>query len=308
MDADGNARLSGSAAVGGHLVCARCAAVRDAAFLAGRRPTAHQGDIVAIAVCTSTCSAGTPRELRAAAGPALGWGWPPHRGCGGRGGWHRLGECLINGGSDDQGDASDDGDRRGGRAGRAGGQAPSSAVPEEQLVAMLVDRARREGLQLTGQGGLLPQLSLTRRVVATAPTPGCAGSREPRSPPARRRSPHSPATSPLPPRTSTVHATPTTTTRPPPARSWRRPCRAQPSTRSSPWSARADPAPDGPLARQRELASNRREFGPGGRDGCTAVLPAGGAADRDPAPDTAPPGRHRDNGPPGKGYGLTVRP
>ncbi|MER6532003.1 recombinase family protein, partial [Streptomyces sp. NPDC001508] len=30
-------------------------------------------------------------------------------------------ECLINGGSDDQGDASDDGDRRGERAGRAGG-------------------------------------------------------------------------------------------------------------------------------------------------------------------------------------------
>lgn len=31
-------------------------------------------------------------------------------------------------------------------------QAPSSAVSDEQLVAMLVDRARNEGLQLTGRG------------------------------------------------------------------------------------------------------------------------------------------------------------
>jgi hypothetical protein len=41
-------------------------------------------------------------------------------------------------------------------------QAPSSAVSDEQLVAMLVDRARSEGLQLTGEGGLLQQL--TKRV------------------------------------------------------------------------------------------------------------------------------------------------
>ena len=33
-------------------------------------------------------------------------------------------------------------------------QAPSSAVSDEQLVAMLVDRARNEGLQLTGEGGI----------------------------------------------------------------------------------------------------------------------------------------------------------
>lgn len=31
-------------------------------------------------------------------------------------------------------------------------QAPSSAVSDEQLVAMLVDRAQSEGLQLTGEG------------------------------------------------------------------------------------------------------------------------------------------------------------
>ncbi len=40
---------------------------------------------------------------------------------------------------------------------------PSSAVSDEQLVAMLVDRARNDGLQLTGEGGLL-QL-LTKRVL-----------------------------------------------------------------------------------------------------------------------------------------------
>ena len=34
-------------------------------------------------------------------------------------------------------------------------QSPSSAVSDEQLVAMLVDRARNEGLELTGEGGLL---------------------------------------------------------------------------------------------------------------------------------------------------------
>jgi len=32
-------------------------------------------------------------------------------------------------------------------------------VSDEQLVAMLVERARSEGLQLTGQGGLLQQLA-----------------------------------------------------------------------------------------------------------------------------------------------------
>ena len=36
-------------------------------------------------------------------------------------------------------------------------------VSDEQLVAMLVERARSEGLQLTGQGGLLQQL--TKRVL-----------------------------------------------------------------------------------------------------------------------------------------------
>ncbi|OEJ49564.1 transposase [Streptomyces agglomeratus] len=45
-------------------------------------------------------------------------------------------------------------------------QAPSSAVSDEQLVAMLVDRARNEGLQLTGEGGLLQQL--TKRVLESA--------------------------------------------------------------------------------------------------------------------------------------------
>ncbi len=45
-------------------------------------------------------------------------------------------------------------------------QAPPSAVSDEQLVAMLVDRARNEGLQLTGEGGLLQQL--TKRVLESA--------------------------------------------------------------------------------------------------------------------------------------------
>ncbi len=40
------------------------------------------------------------------------------------------------------------------------------AVSDEQLVAMLVERARSEGLQLTGQGGLLQQL--TKRVLESA--------------------------------------------------------------------------------------------------------------------------------------------
>jgi len=40
------------------------------------------------------------------------------------------------------------------------------AASDEQLVAMLVDRARSEGLQLTGEGGLLQQL--TKRVLESA--------------------------------------------------------------------------------------------------------------------------------------------
>lgn len=40
---------------------------------------------------------------------------------------------------------------------RSGQPAP---VSDEQLVAMLVERARSEGLQLTGQGGLLQQLQV----------------------------------------------------------------------------------------------------------------------------------------------------
>ncbi len=44
----------------------------------------------------------------------------------------------------------------------------AEAVPasDEQLVAMLVDRARSEGLQLTGEGGLLQML--TKRVLESA--------------------------------------------------------------------------------------------------------------------------------------------
>lgn len=42
----------------------------------------------------------------------------------------------------------------------------AEAVSDEQLIAMLVDRARTEGLQLTGQGGLLQQL--TKRVLESA--------------------------------------------------------------------------------------------------------------------------------------------
>ncbi|GAA3706363.1 hypothetical protein GCM10023082_00470 [Streptomyces tremellae] len=40
------------------------------------------------------------------------------------------------------------------------------AVSDEQLVAMLVERARSEGLQLTGEGGLLQQLA--KRVLESA--------------------------------------------------------------------------------------------------------------------------------------------
>jgi putative transposase len=42
----------------------------------------------------------------------------------------------------------------------------SSATTDEQLIAMLVDRARNEGLQLAGEGGLLQQL--TMRVLESA--------------------------------------------------------------------------------------------------------------------------------------------
>jgi putative transposase len=45
-------------------------------------------------------------------------------------------------------------------------QEPSSTATEERLIAMLVDRARTEGLQLTGEGGLLQQL--TKRVLESA--------------------------------------------------------------------------------------------------------------------------------------------
>jgi hypothetical protein len=40
------------------------------------------------------------------------------------------------------------------------------ATSDEQLIAMLVDRARSEGLQLTGEGGLLQQL--TKRLLESA--------------------------------------------------------------------------------------------------------------------------------------------
>jgi putative transposase len=43
---------------------------------------------------------------------------------------------------------------------------PAGQVSDEQLVAMLVDRARGDGLKLTGEGGLLQQL--TKRVLESA--------------------------------------------------------------------------------------------------------------------------------------------
>ena len=46
-----------------------------------------------------------------------------------------------------------------------GGGMPSAAS-DEKLIAMLVDRARSEGLQLTGEGGLLQML--TMRVLESA--------------------------------------------------------------------------------------------------------------------------------------------
>ncbi|MET7528036.1 IS256 family transposase, partial [Streptomyces sp900116325] len=42
----------------------------------------------------------------------------------------------------------------------------ASGTSDEQLIAMLVDRARTEGLQLTGEGGLLQQLA--KRVLESA--------------------------------------------------------------------------------------------------------------------------------------------
>lgn len=47
----------------------------------------------------------------------------------------------------------------------AGG--PSTDISDDHLVAMLVDRARGAGLQLTGEGGLLQQ-QLTKRVLESA--------------------------------------------------------------------------------------------------------------------------------------------
>lgn len=37
-------------------------------------------------------------------------------------------------------------------------ESAAEAVSDEQLIAMLVDRARSDGLQLTGEGGLLEEL------------------------------------------------------------------------------------------------------------------------------------------------------
>lgn len=37
----------------------------------------------------------------------------------------------------------------------AAAQPPAGGASDEQLIAMLVDRARSEGLQLSGEGGLL---------------------------------------------------------------------------------------------------------------------------------------------------------
>jgi hypothetical protein len=43
---------------------------------------------------------------------------------------------------------------------------PAGGVTDEQLIAMLVGRARGDGLKLTGEGGLLQQL--TKRVLESA--------------------------------------------------------------------------------------------------------------------------------------------
>ncbi|BCJ55907.1 IS256 family transposase [Actinoplanes sp. NBRC 14428] len=51
-------------------------------------------------------------------------------------------------------------------SGREPAAGPADAVTDEQLIAMLVDRARGDGLKLTGEGGLLQQL--TKRVLESA--------------------------------------------------------------------------------------------------------------------------------------------
>ncbi|MFB7600275.1 IS256 family transposase, partial [Streptomyces sp. NPDC056160] len=45
-------------------------------------------------------------------------------------------------------------------------ESAAEAVSDEQLIAMLVGRARSDGLRLTGEGGLLQQL--TKRVLESA--------------------------------------------------------------------------------------------------------------------------------------------
>jgi hypothetical protein len=45
-------------------------------------------------------------------------------------------------------------------------ESAGAATSDEQLIAMLVERARSEGVQLTGAGGLLQQL--TKRVLESA--------------------------------------------------------------------------------------------------------------------------------------------
>jgi hypothetical protein len=54
----------------------------------------------------------------------------------------------------------------GDESGEQPAQAPQGAASEEQLISMLVDRARTQGLQLTGEGALLQQLS--KRVLESA--------------------------------------------------------------------------------------------------------------------------------------------
>src|SRR5436305_1698186 len=51
-------------------------------------------------------------------------------------------------------------------SGEPGSAQQSNVVSDEQLIAMLVERARGEGLQLSGEGGLLQQL--TKRVLESA--------------------------------------------------------------------------------------------------------------------------------------------
>ncbi|MFF3404364.1 hypothetical protein ACFYW6_38840 [Streptomyces sp. NPDC002659] len=63
----------------------------------------------------------------------------------------------------------------------AGGAMPSAAS-DEQRVAMLVDRARSEGLQLTGEGGLLQQLTKPVLEPPGLIDPPCATSAAPSNP------------------------------------------------------------------------------------------------------------------------------